>query len=227
MMLALLMQRTRGALAAAAFAAGALVAGSAQAATVQWTDWHTAGANTVRGSIGAITVRFTSPNAPIAFAITGGGTDYWVDNGYTQGLVNRPTGTDIIALDQGGTRTILFSQAVNDVYLAFTSWNGNTAVFSQPFSVVAQGCGYWGCGSFAVNGSSDGFFGLGEVHGVLKFAGPVTSLSFGDSSENWHGLTVGIGVASGVPEPSTWAMMLIGFAGLGLAARRRRMDATA
>lgn len=29
-------------------------------------------------------------------------------------------------------------------------------------------------------------------------------------------------VASAVPEPSTWAMMLIGFAGLGFAANRRR-----
>lgn len=32
-------------------------------------------------------------------------------------------------------------------------------------------------------------------------------------------------VASAVPEPATWAMMLAGFAGLGLAARRRRAGA--
>jgi hypothetical protein len=30
-------------------------------------------------------------------------------------------------------------------------------------------------------------------------------------------------LASGVPEPSTWAMMLIGFAGLGYATRRKRL----
>jgi PEP-CTERM motif len=30
------------------------------------------------------------------------------------------------------------------------------------------------------------------------------------------------GFSSGVPEPSTWAMMLIGFAGLGLMAYRRQ-----
>jgi hypothetical protein len=31
-------------------------------------------------------------------------------------------------------------------------------------------------------------------------------------------------VGPAFPEPSTWAMMLIGFAGLGYAARRRRED---
>jgi hypothetical protein len=31
-----------------------------------------------------------------------------------------------------------------------------------------------------------------------------------------------VGLASGVPEPSTWAMMLTGFAGLGYAAFRHR-----
>jgi len=34
----------------------------------------------------------------------------------------------------------------------------------------------------------------------------------------------GINVASAVPEPSTWALMLIGFAGLGFLAHRRRLE---
>jgi hypothetical protein len=36
-----------------------------------------------------------------------------------------------------------------------------------------------------------------------------------------HDYSTGAGV-SGVPEPSTWALMLIGFAGLGFAGYRRR-----
>ena len=36
---------------------------------------------------------------------------------------------------------------------------------------------------------------------------------------------VGATISSGVPEPSTWAMMLIGFAGLALASRRRQAAA--
>jgi hypothetical protein len=41
-------------------------------------------------------------------------------------------------------------------------------------------------------------------------------------------LTATITMSSAVPEPSTWAMMVLGFAGLGfLAYRRRRSDALA
>jgi hypothetical protein len=34
------------------------------------------------------------------------------------------------------------------------------------------------------------------------------------------------GIASAVPEPSTWAMMLLGFAGLGFAFRHSRRKAS-
>jgi hypothetical protein len=36
-----------------------------------------------------------------------------------------------------------------------------------------------------------------------------------------------VSVSAAVPEPSTWAMMLIGFAGLGIMSRKRRIEATA
>ncbi len=42
----------------------------------------------------------------------------------------------------------------------------------------------------------------------------------GNESINWN-LIGSPATRGGVPEPSTWAMMLLGFAGLGLAARRR------
>jgi hypothetical protein len=40
------------------------------------------------------------------------------------------------------------------------------------------------------------------------------------------GGTGGDGGTGGVPEPSTWAMMLLGFGGMGLAMRRRRRNGT-
>lgn len=66
-------------------------------------------------------------------------------------------------------------------------------------------------------------FSSGEVHGVLQFRGTFTQLSFTDTNELWHGFTVGVGgVAGGVPEPATWAMMILGFGAAGATIRRRR-----
>ena len=43
-----------------------------------------------------------------------------------------------------------------------------------------------------------------------------------------YGVRLGLGdTPPGVPEPATWAMMLVGFAGLGVALRSRRMRAAA
>lgn len=47
--------------------------------------------------------------------------------------------------------------------------------------------------------------------------GPFTTVDFHDTGKNAFEFSLG----SGVPEPSTWAMMVIGFAGLGYAASRR------
>lgn len=210
-------------LAYAMVGAGLLLAASgASAVTVQWASLNAQpDATTVTGTIGAVGVTY---RGALSFSqLNNAGTDFWVDGGYTQGVVNRPVGTDIIALNVGGTKSVSFSTAVKDVYLGFTSWNGNTVSFSAPFTVVSQGCGYWGCGTFNVNGTNDGFFGNGEVHGVLKFAGTFTSLTFIDSSENWHGFTVGIGAPAGaIPEPASWALMIGGFGMIGAALRRRR-----
>lgn len=63
--------------------------------------------------------------------------------------------------------------------------------------------------------------------GNLVFAnvlanGPVWSQAVNGSRD----ATFSVTVASGVPEPSTWAMMLLGFAGIGFVAYRRRSVAT-
>jgi hypothetical protein len=65
----------------------------------------------------------------------------------------------------------------------------------------------------------------GTAEIVLEFATPQTSVTLGGftdalSTVNFYSGAVGT-PRSGVPEPSTWAMMLLGFAGLGVAAFRR------
>jgi hypothetical protein len=53
--------------------------------------------------------------------------------------------------------------------------------------------------------------------------GPFTTVDFHDTGKNAFEFSLG----SGVPEPSTWAMMVIGFAGLGYAASRRNSQVRA
>ncbi len=198
----------------------------AQAVTVAWADWTGTTAGAANHVDGVINDGLNSVNVDFdgiySFVQTSGGTNYWtepnaLDRPYTGGVVgNAPPASDIIALAQGGAKRISFDQAVTDVYIAFTSWNGNTVLFDAPFTVISDGPGFWGNGSFVVNGTGDGFFGAGEVHGILKFSGTFTEINFTDTSENWHGLTVGIERVGGTvptPEPA-----MIGLLGLGLGA---------
>ncbi len=196
-------------------------ASMAQAVTVKWASLTAQpNATTVTGTVDGVGLTYTGS---VNFSqLNNTGTDYWVDGGYTQGVVNRPLGRDLISLNFGGLKTITFAAPVKDVYLAFTSWNGVSAQFDAPFTVVSQGCGFWGCGTFNVNGTNDGFLGNGETHGVLKFSGTFSSISFTDSQENWHGFTVG---TAAVPEPASWALMIAGFGLVGASMRRRRMVA--
>jgi hypothetical protein len=50
---------------------------------------------------------------------------------------------------------------------------------------------------------------------------PQTSITFGPDTPQPSGINLYRGVAA-VPEPATWAMMLLGFAGLGFAFRQSR-----
>ena len=77
--------------------------------------------------------------------------------------------------------------------------------------------------AFADSRWSSGSFVFGP--GSYEVTGTVTASPFGGGGGAVQ-LVAG-GVASAVPEPATWAMMLIGFAGLGLASRRKQALAVA
>jgi hypothetical protein len=57
----------------------------------------------------------------------------------------------------------------------------------------------------------------------VSFAGTAKSIEFGGVANQivFDDVTFGSSTPGGVPEPSTWAMMLLGLAGLGIVARRR------
>jgi hypothetical protein len=220
------LRRLAGALALTA------VAAATASAQVAWTDWTSAGTNTASGTLSfggqMVGVTYTGP---YTFVQTGAGneTNYWLPNVYTgAGVPNAPTTTDIVALSTGGTKTITFSTPVVNPLLALVSWNGQANVtFGGPIQLVATGgsgnCGFWGCGSFVVNGNA--LTANGEAHGTIRLVGTYSSITFVDVTENWHGFTVGaeaVATTNVIPEPSTYALMATGLVGTLVAARRRR-----
>lgn len=210
---------------ALALVASAAIAAPASA-QVAWTDWTSTGTQTVGGSfmLNAQQVNVTF-RGDYSFAQLGCGGNYWAPNVYTGvGVPNAPPDCDIIGLSEGGLKTITFSQAVVNPLIALVSWNGQPAVtFSGPLQVVANGCGYWGCGSINVSGND--LFTSGEAHGTIRLLGTYTSFSFTDGSEGWHGITVGAeSLNSTVPEPGTYLLTSAGLVALFGVARRRRTN---
>ena len=124
-------------------------------------------------------------------------------------------------------------------FAAFNPTSG-TSVTQQPFGVFYTGVnctpgdsactgggyngGYAGSLSFtaAVAGQT---LSLASLVPTGSFGGTPTLLSSDVVSSTGATGNVGTGLRSAVPEPTSWAMMLVGFAGIGFAMRRQKAAA--
>jgi hypothetical protein len=214
-----------------------LWASSAVALPIAWTDWQTGTAAVATGqlTVGLDVIDVTATSTSNYNLVqTGTGTNYLTGHisnpsgsAYTNGEVdNIPTPSELIQLNVGGTVTLTFSQAVENIFIAIVSANGNTMDFGTAITIDSNGRGFWGIGTPIVNGTGTGFTGSGEVHGVIKAAGSFTSLSFTHTTENWHRFTLGVaGLApSNVPEPASFLILLSGLAGLRLMRRETALS---
>jgi hypothetical protein len=106
-------------------------------------------------------------------------------------------------------------------------WSNNTG--NAGTGVLALSA-YEGAGVTIVNGpgSLGGVnFGVGFASATDVFNGYVDNFTIGvDGVNTTFDFEAGPGVGA-VPEPSTWAMMILGFAGIGFMAYRRKQNGTA
>jgi hypothetical protein len=134
-----------------------------------------------------------------------------------------PSGYGAIQLTGGagtGTDTISFSSPVKDPVIGIWSLGAGGIpaefIYSATPQLEAGGpSAEYGGSSVTVSGST--VSGL-EGNGSIAFLGTYKTITFTTPEyESWYAFIVG----TAVPEPSSWAMMMLGFAGLGYAGFRR------
>jgi hypothetical protein len=205
-----------------------LSASAAGAATIDWNAWSgpvttSATSGSASGTAGSVGVTYTGELENLFL-----GYPSWGPSGTFNGgtISNAPTPSDgIVQLFGGGSvvDTITFSHAVTNPVMAIWSLgqggiNASFQFTGEPFAIESGGpsAEY---GGQSITSTGDAVFGS-EGNGTIQFIGTFKSISWTNPTfENWYGFDVGVGA---VPEPSTWAMMLVGFGGLGAMLRSRR-----
>jgi hypothetical protein len=138
----------------------------------------------------------------------------------------RINGPQVLTLDYGSL--VAPGRTVSSLTLGVGSDDFQFPVFGQPFSATLDGSGAAALiaklNALNETGPVEHFFTIG-LDPKLDNPSHTLTLSIdqgGDGGDGWavDFLTVGV-TTTAVPEPASWAMMLVGFAGLGALARAR------
>lgn len=210
-----------------------LAAAHAGAATVTWTDWTQVSTGGAVGNLGGVSVSVSGTTNGVSQTGCGSGAiNYWTEPNaaqrpYTGGTVsNGPTACEQVGLNSATTINITFSSAVDTLYMALLSVGqpgiAITYDFNRSFTVDSAGVGYWSSGVPGVYSTGAGdTLTMREFHGMLRFSGSITGLSFTTNpNENWHAFT--LGTVARVASPGSLALAGLGLLALGMSARRRR-----
>jgi hypothetical protein len=161
------------------------------------------------------------------------GTDQWsllsgsagVAVGTTPNVSAAPLGetTPYMSVEGDGTEQVVFGTARTSISIYWGSIDGNQGGNDNLNSFAITVDGYTLTGADLVlkgaSGTGDQTSPLGNELITITGLGSFTTATF-TSTRNAFEFSLP-GVTPGVPESSTWAMMMVGFAGLGYAAFRR------
>jgi hypothetical protein len=205
---------------------------SANAVVIDWTQWNAPTATgsaggAITGTAGSTAISYTGELLSLSQAPLWTPTSTWVGNNVSNAP---PVSFGAIQLQGGGAvvDTVTFTAPVMNPVFAIWSLGqtGLPASFvfnTSNFSVEASGPNDpYGGTALTVSGNT--VTGL-ESGGTLQFNGLISSITWTNpQNEFWYGFTVGVEAA--VPEPSTWAMMMLGFFGVGFMAYRRKSNSS-
>jgi len=200
---------------------------------------------TLTGAAGAATVTLTpesalSPNYFVGQSVGSNtfsvGTDTWsllsgsagIAVATTPGISADPLGDTLpyMAVEGGGTEQVVFGTARTSLSIYWGSIDGNQGGNENlnTLAITVDGFTLTGADLVALGASGRGDEGSPAGNELVTITGlaPFTTATF-SSTHNAFEFALG----TPVPEPATWAMMALGFAGLGYAAFRRNTQGRA
>jgi hypothetical protein len=119
---------------------------------------------------------------------------------------------------EGGTTEALSTPLITEISLYIGSLDSyNSITFTGP-----GGVSYTGTQLGLVSGAANGNQTAANTNGLFtfQFSSPITGVILSSSQNSLEIADIYAGAA--VPEPATWAVMLVGFGGIGAAIRRSR-----
>jgi hypothetical protein len=164
------------------------------------------------------------------------GTDTWsllsgsagIANGTTPNVSADPLGDTLpyMSVEGGGTEQVVFGTARTSISIYWGSIDGNQGGNNNlnTFAITVDGFTLTGADLVAkgATGTGDQTSPAGNELITITGLGSFTTATFSSTNNAFEFALASPGVAiPGTPEPSTWAMMMLGFAGLGYAAFRR------
>jgi PEP-CTERM putative exosortase interaction domain len=210
----------------AAAAAGALtlaMAGAAGATTTFSLDLGNAAISPYPAPYGSVAVNLvnaTTATVDFTSTTTGGFKYFFIDGGSADVNVNATTWTlsgltgNGGALSDGGSGNVdgwgTFNQTINQ-------FDG----FSQPSTAISftltNTSGTWASDSLVLTPNADGHSVGAHIAVCVLATNPTCNSTIG-------AIATGFATNGGapIPEPATWAMMILGFGGIGAMLRRRR-----